>query len=135
VRIGVDTGGTFTDVVTADGTIAKVPSTPDDPGRGVRAAAAAVLGDGGLDGGERAAVLCHGTTVATNALLERTGAPVTLVTTAGFGDIIEIARQDRPSLYDHWADRPRSVVPGARAVRAGRPSGRTARGDPAGRSR
>jgi N-methylhydantoinase A/oxoprolinase/acetone carboxylase beta subunit len=54
--------------------------------------------------------LCHGTTIATNALLERRGAAVALVTNRGFADVIEIARQDRPSLYDQWADRPEPLV-------------------------
>jgi len=97
----VDTGGTFTDVVMADGRITKVLSTPDDPGRAVRS---------GL-GGLAPELLAHGTTVATNALLERRGATVALITTAGFADVIEIARQDRPSLYDIWADRPEPLVP------------------------
>jgi N-methylhydantoinase A/oxoprolinase/acetone carboxylase beta subunit len=104
VRIGSDTGGTFTDLVTDDGRVSKVPSTPDDPGAAVRA------GMGELTS-ERPDVLAHGTTVATNALLERRGARVALVTTAGFGDVIEIARQDRPSLYDQTADRAEPVVP------------------------
>ena len=108
MRIGVDTGGTFTDVVAADGRIAKVPSTPADPGDAVRAGAAAVLA--GSAGTARAGVLAHGTTVATNALLERRGARVALVTTRGFADVIEIARQDRPSLYDLWADRAEPLV-------------------------
>ncbi len=103
MRIGVDTGGTFTDVVTADGRIAKVPSTPSDPGQAVRAGTGAVEQD-------KPTVLAHGTTVATNALLERRGARVALVTTHGFADVIEIARQDRPSLYDLWADRPAPLV-------------------------
>ena len=92
MRLGSDTGGTFTDLVADDGSVAKVPSTPDDPGRAVRAGVARLLGEGSPD------VLAHGTTVATNALLERRGATVALVTTAGFADVIEIARQDRPSL-------------------------------------
>ncbi|MEZ5206298.1 MAG: hydantoinase/oxoprolinase N-terminal domain-containing protein [Acidimicrobiales bacterium] len=105
--MGTDTGGTFTDLVAADGRIAKVPSTPDDPGRAVReglaqlAAAGVAMPD----------VLAHGTTVATSTLLTRTGAAVTLVTTAGFADVIEIARQDRPSLYDASVDRPEPLVP------------------------
>ena len=103
MRVGSDTGGTFTDLVDAEGNVAKVPSTPDDPGRAVR--------DGlGLLGGPPT-VLAHGTTVATNALLERRGAKVGLVTTAGFADVIEIARQDRPSLYDLRARRPEPLVP------------------------
>jgi N-methylhydantoinase A/oxoprolinase/acetone carboxylase beta subunit len=104
VRVGVDTGGTFTDLVAEDGRTAKVPSTPSDPGRAVREGLA-VLGVGRPD------LLAHGTTVATNALLERRGAEVALVTTAGFADVIEIARQDRPSLYDPLADRPEALVP------------------------
>ncbi len=102
MRCGVDTGGTFTDVVTDDGTMVKVLSTPDDPARAVAA---------GIDGLGRPALLAHGTTVATNALLERRGAVVALVTNEGFADVIEIARQDRPSLYDQWADRPEPLVP------------------------
>ena len=106
MRIGVDTGGTFTDVVAADGTVAKVPSTPADPGTAVRIGAAAVLPEGMV----RPELLAHGTTVATNAMLERRGGRVALVTNEGFADVIEIARQDRPSLYDPWADRPEPLV-------------------------
>ncbi len=102
MRIGVDTGGTFTDVVAADGRIAKVLSTPSDPSGAV---AEGVAGVGG------ASEVAHGTTVATNALLERTGGAVALLTTSGFADLIEIGRQDRPSLYDAWADRPEPLVP------------------------
>ncbi|HEY3830710.1 MAG TPA: hydantoinase/oxoprolinase family protein [Acidimicrobiia bacterium] len=101
MRVGVDTGGTFTDLVADDGTIRKVPSTPADPGAALRHAT------DGLTVEE----LAHGTTVATNALLERRGARVALVTTEGFADVIEIARQVRPSLYDPFADRPDPLVP------------------------
>ena len=101
MRCGVDTGGTFTDVVTDDGTVVKVSSTPADPARAVAA---------GIASG-RPELLAHGTTVATNALLQRRGAVVALVTNRGFADVIEIARQDRPSLYDQWADRPEPLVP------------------------
>ena len=103
MRVGADTGGTFTDVVADDGSIAKIPSTPDDPGAAVRAGTE-VLGD-------RPDVLAHGTTVATNALLERKGATVALVATEGVADVIEIARQDRPSLYDIDVVRPEPLVP------------------------
>lgn len=99
--VGVDTGGTFTDLVADDGTAAKVLSTPDDPTRGI----ADAIGD------RRAERLAHGTTVATNALLERRGAVVALITNEGFEDVVEIARQDRPSLYDPFADRPEPLVP------------------------
>ena len=68
-------------------------------------------GLGALRVGAGAGILAHGTTVATNALLERRGAAVALVTNAGLEDVIEIARQDRPSLYDPWADRPEPLVP------------------------
>ena len=110
-RVGADSGGTFTDVVAVlDGVVrvAKVPSTPDDPGRAVRTGIASVTA-------VVPALLAHGTTVATNALLEGALARVALVTTQGFADVIEIARQDRPSLYDPWADRP--VPPVAREDR------------------
>ncbi|HEY8545458.1 MAG TPA: hydantoinase/oxoprolinase family protein [Acidimicrobiales bacterium] len=103
MQVGVDTGGTFTDVVAADGRSTKVLSTPDDPARAVAAGLEAL--------GVRPSLLAHGTTVATNALLERRGARVALVTDAGLGDVIEIGRQDRPSLYDQLADRPAPLVP------------------------
>src|SRR4051794_28803095 len=92
--------------------MAKVPSTPSDPSVAVAAGVAAVHAVNGVDGVDgRPSVLAHGTTVATNALLERKGGRVALVTTTGFADIIEIARQRRPSLYDQWADRPEPLVP------------------------
>ena len=105
MRCGADTGGTFTDLVADDGRVLKVLSTPDDPGRAVRE------GLEELAAGERPELLAHGTTVATNALLERRGATVALVTNVGFADVIEIARQDRPSLYDPSARRPEPLVP------------------------
>jgi N-methylhydantoinase A/oxoprolinase/acetone carboxylase beta subunit len=107
MRLGSDTGGTFTDVVDDEGRIAKVPSTPHDPARALRAAIDAM-------GGGRPSMLGHGTTVATNALIERSGGDVALVTNRGFADVIEIARQDRPSLYDIFVDRPEPLVPRAR---------------------
>jgi N-methylhydantoinase A len=109
-RVGVDVGGTFTDLVAlgADGVrTAKVLSTPHDQAEGVTAALAAA----GLDQPGKIDGFAHGTTVATNALLERRGARTALVTTAGFRDVIEIARQDRPSLYDLTEDRPPPLVP------------------------
>ncbi|HTL85769.1 MAG TPA: hydantoinase/oxoprolinase family protein [Acidimicrobiia bacterium] len=107
MRVGVDTGGTFTDVVRDDGSIVKVASTPEDPSLAV----ARGIAGADLD------VLAHGTTVATNALLERRGAAVALIANEGFADIIEIARQVRPSLYDPFADRPEPLVP--RSLRFG----------------
>ena len=108
LAVAADTGGTFTDLVTGDGRVVKVLSTPSDPGRALRDGLVAL---GAAEGGGRPALLAHGTTVATNALLERRGARVALVTTEGFADVIEIGRQDRPSLYDIWADRPAPLVP------------------------
>ena len=105
-RVGIDVGGTFTDLValTDEGIVtAKVPSTPEDQSQGVMSALAAAAV-------EAVEVLAHGTTVATNALLERKGARTALVTTEGFRDIIEIGRQDRPSLYDLTASRPPPLV-------------------------
>ncbi len=105
--LGIDVGGTFTDVAVWDGgamTVGKVPSTPRDQSEGVMAGAgAAVRADARAD-------LLHGTTVATNALLERRGARTLLVTDTGFESLIEIARQDRPSLYDPFADRARPLA-------------------------
>jgi N-methylhydantoinase A/oxoprolinase/acetone carboxylase beta subunit len=126
VKLGADTGGTFTDVVGHDGRVTKVLSTPDDPARAVAsgvdqlvaadpASAVGPSGEAGASPGEgvgrRPELLAHGTTVATNALLERRGAAVALVTTEGLTDVIEIARQDRPSLYDQLASRPEPLVP------------------------
>lgn len=109
--VGVDTGGTFTDVVAlgADGRALarKIPSTPAMPERAVLAA---------LAGSRDASHVRHGSTVATNALLERRGARVVFVTTAGFEDLVEIGRQDRPDLYALVPERPEPLVPRPRRV-------------------
>jgi N-methylhydantoinase A len=108
-RLGVDVGGTFTDVVILSGgrlTTAKVPSTPSDQSEGVVAGVEAARFDAA-----DVAAFAHGMTVATNALLERRGARLALVTTEGFRDVIEIGRQNRPSLYDLTRDRPPALVP------------------------
>jgi N-methylhydantoinase A len=108
-RLGVDVGGTFTDLVAlGDGGVvtAKVPSTPRDQSVGVMNAVETSEVEAGA-----VTALAHGMTVATNALLERRGARTALVTTAGFRDVLEIARQNRPSLYDLAADRPPPLVP------------------------
>jgi N-methylhydantoinase A/oxoprolinase/acetone carboxylase beta subunit len=112
VRTGIDAGGTFTDLVDDAGRVVKVSSTPDDPGRAVRHA----LESAGLG---RPSLLAHGTTVATNALIQRAGGTVALVTTRGFADVIEIARQTRPSLYDQHVDRPAPLVPRALRLEVG----------------
>ena len=101
--IGVDVGGTFTDVVVLEeGTVVsrKVPTTQDQSD-----AIAEVVRGGPED------VFLHGTTAATNTLLEERGAKVALVTDEGYEDLIEIGRQDRPSLYDSSIDRPTPLVP------------------------
>ena len=107
ISAGVDVGGTFTDVVVlAEGRrprAVKVPTTPEDQSQGVADGVAEADGDG-------LALLAHGTTTATNALLERDVARTVLVTTDGFRDVLTIARQDRPALYDLSATRPRPVV-------------------------
>ncbi len=108
-RLGVDVGGTFTDLVAlVDGELVtvKVPSTPADQSEGAMRAVAVA----GLEPGDVAA-FAHGMTVATNALLERRGARTALVTTEGFRDVLEIARQNRPSLYSLSTDRPPALVP------------------------
>jgi N-methylhydantoinase A len=107
--LGVDVGGTFTDLVAlVDGGLVatKVPTTPRDQARGVLHA----LQVARLDA-DALASFTHGSTVATNALLERRGARTALVTTEGFRDVIEIGRQNRPALYDLARDRPAVLVP------------------------
>jgi N-methylhydantoinase A len=111
-RVGVDIGGTFTDFVTiADGRIrvTKTPSTPDAPEQAVINGLQKLEGRDGLS---PAGVdfLGHGTTVATNAVLEGEWADTALVTTEGFRDVLEIGRQARPDIYDFQAEKPAPVV-------------------------
>ena len=111
--LGVDVGGTFTDVVWwGDGhlTTRKVATTPDQSEGVVAGALDAAAGPTGQ--------FLHGTTAATNALLEGNGATTALVTSPGFADVIEIARQDRPALYDTFADRPAPLVDPSRRFEA-----------------
>lgn len=106
-RVAVDTGGTFTDCVWMEGgtfKTLKVFSTPDDPSRAI-AEALTKIGAARKPGAGTAAALLHGTTVGTNALLQRKGARLALITTSGFEDVIEIGRQARPRLYDFFFDR------------------------------
>jgi N-methylhydantoinase A len=116
IRVGVDTGGTFTDVVAFDedsGELAatKTPSTPADPAEGFLAGIAKVLGILGV-GPEAVTAVCHGTTVATNQLLEGRVGRLGFVTTEGFGALLEIARQSVPDGYGNswfWVKPPRIV--------------------------
>jgi len=106
LRIAIDTGGTFTDCVClADAKlrVKKIFSTPADPSR-------AVLEGVRLLGGAENVEVRHGTTVGTNTMLERTGARVAFVTTAGFEDTIAIGRQARARLYDWFASAPEYLV-------------------------
>ncbi len=114
-RAGVDSGGTFTDVCLFDDAtgrvhVWKVASTPDDPSRGIS--------DGVAEGirmvdATPAAIgyFGHGTTVATNTLIQHRGVRTGLITTAGFRDLLEIGRQKRPDLYDLQIDKPPVLVP------------------------
>ena len=108
VKIGVDTGGTFSDFMLMDGdtlVIHKVLSTPDNPARAVLQGLRHLQPDlSGVD-------VVHGSTVATNALLERKGARTALITTQGFEDVLEIGRQTRPHLYDPFVRKQPPLVP------------------------
>lgn len=108
MRIGIDTGGTFTDFVVFDPktkqlSTFKILSTPDDPARAILQGLAQIK-----ENGPRA--LVHGSTVATNVLLERKGAKTALINTAGFRDVLQIGRQNRPALYDLFASPPEPLV-------------------------
>lgn len=114
--LGVDVGGTFTDLTLVDVAgqqviIDKVPSTPDDPSRAIMTGIKQILARAGVPY-DAVDYLAHGTTVATNALIERKGAPTGLLITEGFRDLLEIGRQVRPSLYDLFMEKPEPVVPG-----------------------
>ncbi|HET8975637.1 MAG TPA: hydantoinase/oxoprolinase family protein, partial [Solirubrobacterales bacterium] len=115
--LGVDVGGTFTDAALLDGErlhTSKVPSTPSDQSVGVMRAVGAVLARAGAEAGAVEA-FTHGMTVGTNALLTRSGSRTALVATRGFADLLEIARQNRPSLYHPCRDRPAPLAdPGLR---------------------
>jgi N-methylhydantoinase A len=110
--LGVDVGGTFTDAVLLDdGTVhtAKVPTTPGAESDGVMSAIDAVLAKAGAKPAD-IDLFSHGMTVGTNALLEERGARTALIATRGFADLLEIARQDRPSLYHLCAPKPTPLI-------------------------
>ena len=104
VNIAIDTGGTFTDLVLADEQTGrlyfhKIASTPDDPGKALVDGIEQITAKAGYNHHD-IKILIHGTTVATNAILQRNGAKVAMITTAGFRDVLHIQRQDRPLMYD-----------------------------------
>ena len=116
-RLGVDVGGTFTDLCLFDDVghtlrTYKLPSTPDDFCRGITDGIAAILKESRLPPGELG-YLVHGTTVATNAMIQRAGGRVGLLTTAGFRDLLEIRRQNRPynELYNFFYVKAPAPIP------------------------
>jgi N-methylhydantoinase A len=119
-RIGVDVGGTFTDFTLLDETSGqidfyKTPSTPHDPSEAIENGLRGMLDALGLDPAD-VSYLGHGTTVATNIVIERRGARTGLVTTKGFRDVLELGRQARPSIYDYRVEKPPVLIPRDRRV-------------------
>jgi len=115
-RLSVDVGGTFTDVVLFDEKtkavyVTKVSSTSKDQSEGVIKGIKKIAKQVGISSYEDISYFIHGTTVATNALLEKGGAKTALIITEGFRDILEIGRQRRPDLYNFWAKRPKPPIP------------------------
>src|SRR3990170_4745340 len=113
-RVGADIGGTFTDLLLVGedrrATIHKTLTTPGDPSQAVETALSQALGEGMAEARGRG-TLVHGTTLVTNAIIERTGAPTALLTTAGFRDALEIGREHRYELYDLNLEFPKPLVP------------------------
>ena len=114
-RIGVDIGGTFTDLVWVDDAtgavkVGKLLTTPKDPSQAVEQGVVTLLSDAGAAAAEVRSVI-HGTTLATNALIERKGARTGLLTTAGFRDAVEIGHEGRYDMYDIFIDSPAPLVP------------------------
>jgi N-methylhydantoinase A len=122
LQVGIDVGGTFTDAVLAgaDGRarIAKVRTRPEDIAAGFADTLAELCADAGVEPA-RVTYLVHGTTIATNAVVQRRFARTALITTAGFRDILEIGTQQRPRVYDLWAPHPRPIVDRADAIEVG----------------
>lgn len=116
-RIGFDVGGTFTDFTVhdaRDGSLRyfKTPSTPADPSEAIETGLRALFGEFGI-APQEVSFVGHGTTVATNMVIERRGVRTGLITTRGFRDVLEIGRQTRPSLYDYSVANPPPLVPRA----------------------
>src|SRR5260370_12230918 len=115
LSLGIDIGGTFTDLVLLDPrdgktAIWKEPTTADDPSRGAMLGLAKLLGRAGT-GPEEITRVIHATTLFTNALIERKGAKTGLITTAGFSDVLEIASERKYELYDLFLQMPSPLVP------------------------
>ena len=113
-KIGVDVGGTFTDVFLLNETtgqlaVHKVSSTPEDPSKAIIQGVSEILQIQKIPP-DQVTYLAHGTTVATNAIIEQKGGKVGLLTTQGFRDLLEIGRQTRPKLYDLHLDYPPPLV-------------------------
>jgi len=114
LRIGVDIGGTFTDMVVMDDTgiveVGKVLTTPDEPARGVEQVIRETLGKASINPADVVGFV-HGTTLVTNALIERKGVRTALLATAGFSDVLELHREHRYDLYDLMLELPRPLAP------------------------
>ena len=115
LSLGIDIGGTFTDLVILDpaggrAAIWKESTTPDDPSRGAITGLEKLLARSGIQAGSIGRVV-HATTLFTNALIERKGAATGLLTTAGFADVLEIARERKYELYDLFLEMPKPLVP------------------------
>src|SRR5215217_7751179 len=113
-RIGVDVGGTFTDFTLLDQTngdvyFYKVSSTPHDPSEAIEKGLREILARYEMDASD-VIYLGHGTTVATNIIIQRRGARTGLLTTKGFRDVLELARQSRPSIYDYRVQKPVPLI-------------------------
>ena len=120
-RAGVDIGGTFTDLVLIDDetgrlAVGKVLSTPEDPSEAVEEGLIELLGQEGVEAG-RLGTIIHGTTLVTNALIERKGAVTALLTTEGFRDAVAIGTEHRYDMYDVFIEKPEPLVP--RSLRYG----------------
>jgi N-methylhydantoinase A len=120
-RAGIDIGGTFTDIVLIDDetgrlAVGKVLSTPEDPSEAVEEGLVELLGQEGVEAGRLGTVI-HGTTLVTNALIERQGAATALLTTEGFRDAVAIGTEHRYDMYDVFIERPEPLVP--RSLRYG----------------
>jgi len=122
-RIGVDVGGTFTDFVvfdseTGSSSYFKVPSTPEDPSTAIANGVREMLARFAMPAGH-VSFFGHGTTVATNMIIERRGVPTGLITTRGFRDVLAVGRQTRPSLYDNSVRKPPPLVERYRRLEVG----------------